>query len=165
MSPTPLSSTPILRTTLIWSAGVMVALALIAGVFGFIVADSAGLVSGVVGVLVAATFFALTAASILFANRWFGDPLYVPIFFGVVLGGWMVKLGLFLVAILILREQPWIEPLVFFFSLIASVMAALIVDVVVLTKMRVPHASDVTLPTASEINDPADRVERDSDAG
>ena len=157
MNATQLSSTPILRTTLVWSAGVMATLAVIAGVSGWIVSGGAGLLSGVVGALVPAAFFALTTASILFANRWFGDPSYVSIFFGIVMGGWVVKLGLFLVAILLLREQPWIDPLVFLFSLIASVFASLVIDVVVLTRMRVPNVSDVTLPTAADIDDPADR--------
>jgi hypothetical protein len=143
----PLSSTPILRTALVWG-GFVTAVLLVAGaVAGFVTAGPEGLGSALVGVAVSAFFLAVTAASILIANRWFGDPLYVPIFFGIVLGGWLLKLVLFIVAIVILREQDWVNPIVFYIALVVSVVASLAVDVVVLLRMRVPSASDVTLPT------------------
>ena len=44
MSPNPVSSTPILRTTLVWSAGVTAVLAVAAAVIGFLVAGTTGLV-------------------------------------------------------------------------------------------------------------------------
>ena len=83
----------------------------------------------------------------------FGDPLYVPIFFGIVLGGWLLKLVLFIVAIVILRGQGWVDPVVFYVALVVSVMASLAVDVVVLLRLRVPSASDVTLPTDPDEGD------------
>lgn len=147
MSPSPVSSTPVLRTALTWGAIVAGVLAVVGGIVGFAVAGIEGLASALVGVAVGALFSAVTAASILIANRWFGDPLYVPIFFGIVLGGWIVKLVLFIVALLVLRDQPWVEPVVFFVALVASVVGSLAVDLIVLLRMRVPHASDVSLPT------------------
>ncbi len=149
----PLSSTPILRTALVWG-GIVTAVLLVAGaVVGFFTAGPAGLGSALVGVAVSAFFLAVTAASILIANRWFGDPLYVPIFFGIVLGGWLLKLVLFIVAIVILRGQDWVNPVVFYVALVVSVLASLAVDVVVLLRMRVPSASDVTLPTDPDEGD------------
>ena len=99
MSPHPVSSTPILRTALVWSGAVTAVLAIAAAVIGFLVAGTEGLWSGLAGVLIAAVFLGITAASILIANRWYGDPLYVPAFFGIVLGGWLLKLVLFIVAL------------------------------------------------------------------
>ncbi|MFS0793341.1 hypothetical protein [Microbacterium sp. 1P10AE] len=149
----PLSSTPILRTALVWG-GIVTAVLLVAGaVVGFLTAGPGGLGSALVGVAVSAFFLAVTAASILIANRWFGDPLYVPIFFGIVLGGWLLKLVLFIVAIVILRGQDWVNPVVFYVALVVSVLASLAVDVVVLLRMRVPSASDVTLPTDPDEGD------------
>lgn len=157
MSPSPVSSTPILRTALTWSGLVTGVLAVLAAVIGFLTAGATGLWSGLAGVLVAAVFLGITAASILIANRWYGDDLYVPLFFGIVLGGWILKLVVFIVALLILRGQPWIEPMVFFVALVVSVLASLVVDVVVLTRMRVPHVSDVTLPeSVDEADAPAE---------
>lgn len=156
MSPAPVSSTPILRTVLVWSGGVTAVLAVAGAVVGQLVAGSDGLWSALAGVLVAALFLAITGASILIANRWFGDPLYVPIFFGIVMGGWILKLVVFIVILVVLRGQPWIEPAVFFAAAVVSVLASLVVDVVVLVRMRVPHVSDVELPTDPDAGDRTD---------
>ncbi|MFF3028387.1 hypothetical protein [Microbacterium sp. NPDC057944] len=147
MSPSPVSSTPILRRTLIWSAVATGILAVIAGGVGYIVAQGQGLVSGLLGVLLAALFLAITGISILVANRWYGDPLYVQLFFAIVLGGWLLKLGVFVVVMILLSGQPWIHPMVFFLSIVAGVLMSLVIDVLVLTRMRLPHVSDTTLPT------------------
>lgn len=160
MSPSPVSSTPILRTVLVWAGIVTGGLALVGGVVGYLVAGTDGLWSALVGVLVAAAFLGITVASILIANRWFGDPLYVPIFFGIVLGGWILKFVVFLVLLLVLRDQPWVEPMVFFLALVASILASLAVDVLVLLRMRMPHVSDISLPT-----DPDEGDRRDGGGG
>lgn len=164
MSPNPVSSTPILRTTLIWSAAVTAVLAVAGAVVGYLVAGANGLWSALAGVLIAAVFLAITGASILIANRWYGDPLYVPVFFGIVLGGWILKFVVFIVILLVLRGQPWVDQTVFFIAVVVSVLASLAVDVVVLMRMRVPHVSDVALPTAADIHDPADAETGDGTA-
>ncbi len=146
MGPAPVSSTPILRTTLLWSAAATAVLAVAGSVVGFLVAGPSGLWSALSGVLLAAAFLAITGASILIANRWYGDPLYLPVFFGIVMGGWILKLVVFLVVLLVLRGQPWIQPTVFFVAVVVSVVASLVVDAVVLLRTRMPYASDVTLP-------------------
>jgi len=148
VSPSPVTSTPILRTALVWSAIVAGVLAVILAVVGYLVGGTEGLWSGLLGVVLSAVFLAITAASILVANRWFGDALYVPIFFGIVLGGWILKLVVFVVALLLLRGQPWIDPPIFFAAVVTSVLASLAVDVVVMLRMRVPTVSGERLPTA-----------------
>ena len=151
------SSTPILRTTVIWSAIVTGALAVVGAVVGYLVAAESGLWSALVAVLMAAVFLGLTAGTILVANRWYGDPLYTPIFFGAVMGGWIVKFALFIVVLFVLRGAPWLNKTVFFIALVVSVLASLAIDVVVMLKMRVPHVGDVTLPTLADIIDEARR--------
>jgi len=87
----------------------------------------------------------------------------VQLFFAIVLGGWLLKLGVFVVVMILLAGQPWIEPMVFFLSIVAGVLMSLIIDVVVLTQMRLPNVSDTTLPTEvpedrapGAVNDPSD---------
>lgn len=160
MSPSPVSSTPILRRTLIWSALAALLLGVIAASIGFAVAGTQGLWSGLLGVMLAVIFLGITAGSILFANRWFGDPLYVQLFFAIVLGGWLLKIGLFVVLMIVLRGQPWIEPLVFFLSLVAGIAMSLIVDVVVLMRMRLPNVSDITLPTVNPEDEAAEDTQK-----
>ncbi|KNY07343.1 hypothetical protein [Microbacterium sp. GCS4] len=147
MSPNPVSSTPILRRTLIWSVVSTVVLAVGAATVGYLVAQGEGLVSGLLGVLIAAVFLGITGASILIANRWYGEPLYVQFFFAIVLGGWLLKIIVFFLVIVVLRDQPWIQPTVFFVSIIAGVLVSLIVDAVTIGTMRLPHVSDSSLPT------------------
>ncbi|MGX1791453.1 hypothetical protein ACWIDW_00680 [Microbacterium sp. NPDC055312] len=154
MTPSPVSSTPILRRTLTWSAGAALVLALAAAGIGYAVDGTSGLWSGLIGVLLAFLFLGITAGSILFANRWFGDPIYVQLFFAIVLGGWLLKLGLFLVIMIVLSGQPWISPLVFFLSIVAGVVLSLVVDALVLVRMRLPHVSDIDLPTVNPEDEP-----------
>ena len=61
-----------------------------------------------------------------------------------------------LIALFVLRDQPWVVGPVFFLALVASVLASLAIDVVALLRMRVPHVSDVELPTDPEAGDRTD---------
>jgi len=149
------SSNPLLRRTLLWSAVVTAGLAVVGAIAGFAVAGTSGLWSALVAVLLAAVFLGLTAGTILVANRWYGDPLYVQIFFGAVMGGWIVKFALFIVVLLLLRGAPWLNGTVFFVALVVSVVASLVIDVLVMLKMRVPHVGDVELPTLADVVDEA----------
>lgn len=145
MSTPHISSTPVLRTALAWGAIVTVVVAAVGGGIGFAMAGTDGMFSALAGAAIAAVFMLLTAVSILVANRWFGDDLYVPIFFGVVLGGWLLKLVLFIVALMVLRGQPWIVPGIFFVSLVVSVVASLAIDAIAMLRSRTPYV-DVQLP-------------------
>lgn len=156
-TPREVSSNRLLRTTLLWSAIVTAGLAVVGAIVGFSVAGTSGLWSALVAVLLAAVFLGLTAGTILVANRWYGDPLYTPIFFGAVMGGWIVKFALFIVVLFVLRGAPWLNGTVFFVALVLSVIASLAIDVVVMLRMRVPHVGDVSLPTLADIIDEARR--------
>lgn len=146
---TPVSSTPVLRAALVWSAVVTVVVLVAAVVVGALVAGMNGAWSGGVGAAVGAIFPALTAISILLANRFYGHPAWLQIFFGVVLGGWLLKFVLVIVAFLILLRMDWVVAPVFFFALLATAVASLVVDVVVISRMRLPAVSDTVLPERS----------------
>ena len=156
-TPREVSSNRLLRTTLLWSAIVTAGLAVVGAIVGFAVAGTSGLWSALAAVLLAAVFLGLTAGTILVANRWYGDPLYTPIFFGAVMGGWIVKFALFIVVLFVLRRAPWLNGTVFFVALVVSVIASLAIDVVVMLRMRVPYVGDVSLPTLADIIDEARR--------
>ena len=145
----PVSSTPVLRAALLWSAVVTVVILAGAVVVGALIAGANGAWSGAVGAAVGATFPALTAVSILLANRFYGHPAWLQIFFGVVLGGWLLKFILVIVAFLILLRMDWVVAPVFFFALLATAVASLVVDVVVISRMRLPAVSDTVLPERS----------------
>ena len=123
-TPREVSSNRLLRTTLLWSAIVTAGLAVVGAIVGFAVAGTSGLWSALVAVLLAAVFLGLTAGTILVANRWYGDPLYTPIFFGAVMGGWIVKFALFIVVLFVLRGAPWLNGTVFFVAWDATCIAA-----------------------------------------
>ena len=141
-----MNSTPILRQSLKWGAIASLVIAVVGGGIGFIVDGTIGLGSALIGTALALVFLSITAGSILFANRYFGSDLFVPIFFAVVLGGWIVKFILFLVLAVLLKDQPWINPVVLFLSIVAGVIVALVIDVVVVSRSRMLYASDVILP-------------------
>lgn len=145
------SSTPLLRATLIWSGVATAVLAVAGALVGFAVAGESGLWSALVAVVLAAVFLAMTTGTILIANRAYGGPLFVPIFFASVMGGWIIKFVVFLIVLFVLKDQPWLDPMVFLISLVASVIASLVIDALVMTRMRLPHASDVSLPTAADV--------------
>lgn len=142
------TSVPILRRILVYGAILALAIAVIGAIVGGIVAGVEGVVSALVGTLLSVVFMGITAASILVANRYAGRESAVGAFFAIVMGGWILKFVIFLVLIVVLKDQPWIEPVVLFLSIIAGVLGSLVVDAVVVLKSRMTYVSDVTLPGA-----------------
>ena len=131
------SSVPVLRRTLAYGFAFAAAIAVVGGVIGLLVAGPIAAWSAVIGAAMAGVFLGITALSILIAVRF-----DIVAFFGIVLGAWLLKFVAFIVAALALRDQPWINPTALFLSLIAGVIASLVVDVVVVMKTRMPYVSD-----------------------
>ncbi|MET0726558.1 MAG: hypothetical protein ABWY36_09425 [Leifsonia sp.] len=144
-APTP-TSNPVLRRALRWGGVLALVIMVVGALIGWFVAGWSGVVSALVGTAMAVVFMGITALSILLANRFAGSDMFVGAFFGIVLGGWLLKLVIFIVLVLVLRGQPWVEPMVLFLSVVAGVIGSLIVDAVVVMKTRMPYASDVELP-------------------
>jgi len=143
----------VLRTVLVWTGIAAVVLIILGGGIGFLVAGANGLWSGLAGVGLAVIFLALTPISVLIANRWYGREMFATVFFGIVMGGWLLKLVIFIVAIVILRGQSWVVPGVIFLSLVAGIVVSLVIDAVAFSKLRMPHVSDVILPTRNPEDD------------
>ncbi|MFM5904971.1 MAG: hypothetical protein ACKORF_02570 [Micrococcales bacterium] len=109
------------------------AIALVAGLIGWLVAGTNGLVSALIGASMALVFGTLTALSV-----WIGGKLSFGAFFGIVLGGWLVKVVLFLGLVVSLRGAEFIDGKVLFFTLVASILGSLGIDSMVFLKARLP---------------------------
>jgi len=142
------TSVPVLRRILVYGAFLALGIMVIGAIVGGLVAGASGVASALIGTVMAVVFMGITAGSILLANRFAGSEAAIGAFFGIVMGGWLVKFVVFLALMFLLRGQPWIEPVVLLLSIIAGVIGSLVVDVVVVMKSRMPYASDVTLPKA-----------------
>ena len=140
------TSNPVLRRALLWGAVLAAVIAVVGGVIGFAVAGVEGLVSALLGTLMAVVFMGITAASILLANRFAGSDIFVGAFFGIVLGGWLLKFVIFIILMVLLRGADWIDPVVVFLAIVAGVIGSLVVDVLVVARSRLPYASDTQLP-------------------
>ena len=142
------TSIPVLRRILVSGGWLALGIAVVGAVLGGIFAGQVGIVSALIGTAMAVVFMGITAGSILLANHYAGRESAIGAFFGIVMGGWLLKFVVFLVLMLLLRDQPWISPIVLFLSIIAGVIGSLVVDTVVVMKSRMSYVSDVTLPPA-----------------
>lgn len=139
----------LLNRALRYGGVVAVAVAVIAGTVGWLNSGLPGLLGGLFGAALAAVFLGLTAVSMLVAGRVTkGDP-GDPLFFGIVLGAWLLKLVAFVIAAIFVRAWDAVDPVVFFWAVIAAVIGTLIADVVAIARTRIPYVSDVKLPGES----------------
>jgi len=136
---------PVLKNVLKYGGILGAVIAVVGAVVGYLVDGGVGLVSALIGAVLAVVFLGVTAASILAANKLAHSDFLSPIFFIVVLGGWLLKFAVFLVALILLKDQPWINPVVLLLTVIVGVVGSLVVDVLVIARSRQPYV-DVALP-------------------
>jgi hypothetical protein len=130
------TASSVLRRALVVGAIAAAVIAVIAAGAGWLAAGGSGLVSGIVGAAFALVFLGITAVSLAVAGR-IGD-VGGSAFFAALLGGWIVKFVVFLVAMLSLRDQPWVVSGVLFASIVSTVLASLVVDALVVSRARIP---------------------------
>ena len=135
------SAVPVLKRTLQWGGVLALAIAIVGSVIGYLVAGAPGLVGALFGAAMALVFLGVTAVSIIVAAKF-----DIGGFFAIVMGAWLLKFVVFIVLILVLGDQPWIDSKVLFLTLVIAVIGTLVVDVVVVTRSRMPYVSDVELP-------------------
>jgi len=142
------SAAPVLRLSLVYGAALSIAIAIVGSVVGALVNELPGLLSALIGAGMGFVFLAVTAASILLADRLTRGDLLSPVFFAVVLGAWLLKFVLFLVLVFTLREAPFLDPVVLFVTLVIAVLGTLVTDLVAVSRGRVPYVSDISLPNS-----------------
>lgn len=131
------SSVPVFRKVLLWSAWVALAVAVVGAIVGCLLVGTNGIWSALVAAAIAFGFAGVTVLVLILAAR-----LDVMWFFGLVLGSWLVKLVVFLLVLMAVKEQPWIHPVVLWACLVAAVIGQLAVDVVCVLRARMPYVSD-----------------------
>ncbi|MBN9238243.1 MAG: hypothetical protein BGO97_01055 [Micrococcales bacterium 70-64] len=136
----------ILARAIVYGGILTVAIAIAGSVVGYLVAGGPGLVSGLIGAGLTALFMGFTALSIVLAARVSKDEVSSTLFFGIVLGVWLLKFVVFIVILVLLRDQPFVQPMVMFVSILVAVIGSLVVDVVAYVRARVPYVGDVALP-------------------
>jgi len=136
----------ILARAIVYGGILTVAIAIAGSVVGYLVAGGPGLVSGLIGAGLTALFMGFTALSIVLAARVSKDEVSSTLFFGIVLGVWLLKFVVFIVILVLLRDQPFVQPMVMFVSILVAVIGSLVVDVVAYVRARVPCVGDVALP-------------------
>lgn len=134
------NSQPVLLRALRLEVIATVALMILFALIGFLVAGIPGVIGGALGALIAGVLASFTIGSIAFANhRFINDPNFVVIFFAIVAGGWLLKLVAFIVAVVLLRDQTWLDSKILFFALVAGVIVSLVIDSLVVAKGRIPY--------------------------
>lgn len=135
-------SQPVFMRALLWSVISTVVLIVVFAGIGYLVSGPEGLIGGIIGSAAAGVFLGLTIGSIAFANRFVRSDLYLPLFFGIVMGSWILKFIFFIVAALLLKDQPWLDRTILFIAVISGVILSLIVDALVVMKSRIPIISN-----------------------
>jgi hypothetical protein len=135
-------------------AGVVVTsiIAIVAATAGALISDLAGMLGAFVGAALGFALLGLTPLSIMWGFKLGKGDVLSPGFFSAVLGTWLLKFVVFLAAVFWLGDQEWLDRTVLFVTIVASVIATLVTDLVVVAKSRMPYVSDVTLP-GDEPND------------
>jgi hypothetical protein len=133
----PASTTEVFSAVLKQGLLLVLAIAVIGGGVGLLVAGVNGLLSGLIGAALALLFSTMTALSVKF-----GGKLSLGGFFGVVLGGWIFKMVLFIAIVAALRGANFIDGPVFFFTLVASILGTLVIDSLIVMKSRITVGSN-----------------------
>ena len=129
-------------------AGVVVTsiIAIVAATAGALISDLAGMLGAFVGAALGFALLGLTPLSIMWGFKLGKGDVLSPGFFSAVLGTWLLKFVVFLAAVFWLGDQEWLDRTVLFVTIVASVIATLVTDLVVVAKSRMPYVSDVSLP-------------------
>ena len=140
-----MNASSIFTQILKYTGALALVIAVVGGGLGYLFAGTDGLWSALVGVGLAILFAAITAASMLVAIRF-----TLGAFFGIVRGAWLLKLVIFIVLLVLLRDQPFVDDVVLFLALVVSIIGTLAVDALVVVRGRLSYVSDATLPPAPQ---------------
>lgn len=145
----PSPAAPLLKRALLYTAIFAAALAGVGALVGFLVGGSEGLASALIAAVMTVVFFGLTAITVLVAGQVARGQMFSSAFFAIVLGGWLLKFLIFFALVVVLSRQTFIDPYVFFVTIVVAVLGSLVIDVLAFTRSRLPY-TDSVLPTAAD---------------
>lgn len=108
-------------------------IALLGSLAGFILEGMNGVISALIGAGLAFAFGALTVVSMII-----GRKLSLAGFFGVVMGGWLIKLIGFALLARSLQGAEFINGPVLFLTLVAAILGSLVIDSIAVLSARIP---------------------------
>lgn len=132
------TSQPMLLRGVRWGIIITIASMVLFSGIGYLVSATEGLLGGLIGAAIGGILLLATVGSIAFGNRFAASPMYLQIFFSIVLGTWVVKLLAFVVVAVLLKNQTWLDSQMLFISLVATVIASIVMDTVIVARARVP---------------------------
>ena len=141
-----MNASQLVRRALSAGAIVTALIGMVAAVIGALLGELAGMLGALVGAGVGFALLGLTPVSIMWGYKLGKGDVLSPGFFSAVLGTWLVKFVVFLAAVFWLGDQTWLDSTILFVTIVASVLAGLITDLVVVAKSRMPYVSDIDLP-------------------
>ena len=127
------SSTQVFAKALKLSALLVVSVAVICSIIGYLVVGVDGLWTALIGSAIALVFTSLTVLSVLIGAR-----LPLGGFYGLVLGGWLLKIVLFALLMAALQRMDFIHGPTLFFAIVLSVLGSLSIDSWVVLRSRIP---------------------------
>jgi len=138
----------VIRRALFWGVVSTASVVIVASVVGALVAELSGMLAALVGGAIGFVLLALTPLSIMWGFKAGGGSVLAPGFFAVVLGVWMVKFIAFVALIFLVGDIDALHRETLFLTIVASLLVALVSDLVVVLRSRMPYV-DVELPTQS----------------
>lgn len=133
----------VMRRSLKWSFALAIVVGLVGATVGVVAAGFPGAAGAFWGAGMAVVFLGITTVSIRIAAHF--PP---TVFFAIVMGSWMAKMLVFLVLILLLGKSDGINGTVLFVCLVVVMVGTLAIDVIALTRSRLPYVDEPSDATA-----------------
>lgn len=127
------SSSQVYIQALKLSAVLVLSVAVVCSLIGYLVVGRDGVLTALIGAVIALVFTSLTILSVFF-----GAKLPLGGFYGLVLGGWLVKVVLFAVLMAGLQRMEFLHGPTLFFAIVLSVLGSLGIDSWVVLRSRIP---------------------------
>lgn len=122
------------RNVLLSGSALAILIAVVGAVIGWFAAGTPGVWGALIGAAMAAVFLGVTALTMTVGRNMSTLGLA-----GVLMGGFFIKLTLFMVIGKLLGGNPNVQGLTLFFTLVAAVIGTAVTDAVIIQKARIPY--------------------------
>jgi hypothetical protein len=159
------------RRALWFGLAVAAAVAVVGAIIGGVVAGGDGVISAIIGGLIAAFFTSMSAGTVLLGIRLTREDPASPLFYAVILGGWIAKFAVFVLAMVLLRDAPFVQPTVLLICVLAAVVLSVGADVVAVLGTKdtyvagLKDAEAAKADSAPDVTDPVADPAKPTDAG